>query len=182
MRTTTCSLLLSLVSVACQAQTPAVPVMAVPPAPVAEALAPALPATATPLQVVWWNYDAMRTRLAADDGSDAPRYATALASAASAAAKSDGPAQATLASLAVAAQQLAQAPPVNLGSTRLAFAEVSKHMVALMVADPSLQKGRFIFECPMAKTFQKWVQTTPQLRNPYFGSKMLDCGIPSTWS
>jgi Cu(I)/Ag(I) efflux system membrane fusion protein len=44
--------------------------------------------------------------------------------------------------------------------------------------------GLKIYQCPMAKTavpsaetnMGRWLQLTGPLRNPFFGSEMLDCG------
>ncbi len=49
-----------------------------------------------------------------------------------------------------------------------------------MVGDPSLRSGRFLFLCPMASGYKKWVQTTPTLNNPYWGKRMLTCGSQLT--
>ncbi len=51
-----------------------------------------------------------------------------------------------------------------------------RHVVALLVAEPSLQKGQYIFECPMAQGDNKWVQTNAKISNPYMEKKMLECG------
>jgi Cu(I)/Ag(I) efflux system membrane fusion protein len=49
---------------------------------------------------------------------------------------------------------------------------------------PAMAAGVKVFECPMAKSAVpsaetnqgRWVQMQLPLRNPYFGSEMLDCG------
>ena len=37
-----------------------------------------------------------------------------------------------------------------------------------------------IYRCPMAPKPGFWIQTNGPLRNPYFGSEMLDCGSEVT--
>ena len=53
--------------------------------------------------------------------------------------------------------------------------------MTMISENATMQEGRYAFECPMAKGYQKWVQTTPNLQNPYFGSEMLSCGVSIGW-
>jgi hypothetical protein len=117
------------------------------------------------------SYESIRAKLAADEGAlkDA---ATKLAGAAKEA-KQDA--------LAAAADALATMPADDLGALRKQFGEVSKELVTIVAADPALQKGHFVFKCPMAKGYQKWVQREDKLANPYMGTKMLGCGSKSEW-
>jgi Cu(I)/Ag(I) efflux system membrane fusion protein len=64
----------------------------------------------------------------------------------------------------------------NLDKARIPFGEVSKTLVMLAGADPRLAKGRHVFDCPMTKTYNKWIQSSEQMSNPYMGPKMLACG------
>ena len=102
-----------------------------------------------------------------------------------AAAAATGATKQPLTDLASAAAKLAEqmkaAPPAALDAQRAAFADMSKALITAMVADPTLQKGRFIFECPMAPAYKRWVQTHSKLQNPYWGSKMLECGEKVAW-
>jgi Cu(I)/Ag(I) efflux system membrane fusion protein len=59
---------------------------------------------------------------------------------------------------------------------------VSQYLVALSAADARLQEGWHVFECPMAKGFNKWFQREPRLENPYMGQRMPTCGSPTEWS
>jgi Cu(I)/Ag(I) efflux system membrane fusion protein len=129
-------------------------------------------------------YESLRVKLAQDDASAAPALAEKLAaSATKAAAAATGPTQQPLKDLAAAADKMKALPATDMAGIRGSFGDASKAMVALLVADPSLQTGRFLFMCPMAKGYQKWVQTDQKLRNPYYGNEMLECGeqLP-TWS
>jgi Cu(I)/Ag(I) efflux system membrane fusion protein len=67
---------------------------------------------------------------------------------------------------------------VDLKAARLAFGELSRGLVAVIAADPALQAGRFLFECPMAAGYQRWIQTSATMMNPYMGKRMLECGSP----
>lgn len=72
---------------------------------------------------------------------------------------------------------------VDLVKARLAFGEISRGVVALIAADPTLQGGRFLFSCPMAPGYQRWVQTAPRMANPYMGLRMLLCGeLVAKWA
>lgn len=120
-------------------------------------------------------YDGVHAALARDDAAGAAKSAGALATAAHGiAVAAAGPTKQPLTDLAAAAAKLAGAG--DLVAARAAFGDVSKDVVALLVADPALQTGRFLFLCPMTKGYQKWVQTTVKVENPFFGKEMPDCG------
>ncbi len=70
----------------------------------------------------------------------------------------------------------------DIEAIRLTYGELSKSLVALVSASAPLREGRFVFECPMARGYQKWIQKEPSLRNPYFGAAMLTCGDESRWA
>lgn len=76
----------------------------------------------------------------------------------------------------VLATLLAQSPGID--GVRKQFGEVSRGAVQLLTADVALRAGRWIFECPMADGYQKWVQVNDKIENPYMGSSMLECGGP----
>lgn len=59
---------------------------------------------------------------------------------------------------------------------RAAFGELSRPVVTLLTEQSTLARGRYVFKCPMAKGYQKWVQTSEKLENPYMGGRMLQCG------
>jgi hypothetical protein len=69
----------------------------------------------------------------------------------------------------------------KIDNARMTFGEVSEAMVALLSLEPVLAQGRYVFECPMTDTYKKWVQVDDQIKNPYMGSRMLGCGVTSTW-
>ena len=53
---------------------------------------------------------------------------------------------------------------------------MSRALIAVLSAEPSLQQGRHVYECPMAKGYKKWVQVSEGVSNPYMGTDMLQCG------
>jgi hypothetical protein len=69
----------------------------------------------------------------------------------------------------------------KVDDARASFGEVSEAVVALLSVEPSLAQGRYVFECPMTETYKKWVQVDDQIKNPYMGTRMLGCGMASTW-
>ncbi|MBI4509192.1 MAG: DUF3347 domain-containing protein [Deltaproteobacteria bacterium] len=69
----------------------------------------------------------------------------------------------------------------TLPDARSSFGELSRGVVALLSAEPSLAKGQHVFECGMAEGYKKWVQPSETLGNPYMGTKMQNCGTASSW-
>lgn len=64
----------------------------------------------------------------------------------------------------------------NLDEARAQFGDVSRFVLALMLADKRLQTGWHRFDCSMAQNFGGWVQRTSEIENPYMGTKMATCG------
>ncbi len=73
--------------------------------------------------------------------------------------------------LKVLAEEAAQAEDID--SMRSAFIPLSEELAKL-----DLPEGYVVAFCPMANNSQgaNWVQKDGDIRNPYFGSAMLDCG------
>jgi membrane fusion protein, copper/silver efflux system len=80
---------------------------------------------------------------------------------------------------AEAAGRLASAK--ELGEARARYGEVSRVLVGLAEADARLREGWHIFQCPMEKGFNKWVQRSATMENPFMGQRMLACGWESEW-
>ncbi len=118
------------------------------------------------------SYERIRSLLANDELKDVRQAALDLEKAATA----QG-----LTAVATAATKLAEAP-ADPDAVRVSFGVVSEAVVAVVAAQPELQKGRAIFECPMAQGYKKWVQAAGTINNPYMGQRMLGCGAPSTWT
>lgn len=127
-------------------------------------------------------YERIRAALARDDARGVPEVARALADVARRAAAGAPPAtRLPLLRLGDAADGLAGTPTSDLAAVRLAFGEVSRGVVSLIVSEPALAEGRYIFRCPMAEGYRKWVQARAELENPYMGSRMLRCGSETEW-
>ncbi|NVJ08956.1 efflux RND transporter periplasmic adaptor subunit [Myxococcus sp. AM001] len=129
------------------------------------------------------SYEAARALLAQDamDGlaARAGELRTALQQAAEATQGDDTPLTAWLQQGAEAASHLASAKDAE--AARQHFARVSEALIALASADPRLQEGWHVFECPMVDGVNQWLQREPTLENPYMGRRMLACGTPSEW-
>ncbi|WNG51762.1 efflux RND transporter periplasmic adaptor subunit [Archangium minus] len=80
---------------------------------------------------------------------------------------------------AEAAERLAETK--NLDEARARFGEVTRVLVGLAEADARLREGWHVFQCPMEKGFNKWVQRNQAMENPYMGRRMLACGVESEW-
>jgi Cu(I)/Ag(I) efflux system membrane fusion protein len=70
----------------------------------------------------------------------------------------------------------------ELPAARQHFAALSQALITVAQADPRLQEGWHVFECPMQDGFNRWFQRAPELANPYMGPQMLACGQGSAWS
>lgn len=150
------------------------------------AATPATPATpavaatvpAGPLGSLLTEAEVLRQTLA-DDRTDTlaasaaklDAEANALAAAPTKVAGSEGLAASTKALLEATSQ-----PTIEFKDVRLAYGEFQKQLVGIIAADASLQPGRYLFECPMARGYQRWVQVSPKMSNPYMGKRMLECG------
>ncbi len=63
------------------------------------------------------------------------------------------------------------AAATDLKSARTAFGQVSERAVTLAEG----QEGYYVAKCPMVK--KNWVQTSTEIKNPYYGKEMLTCGV-----
>jgi hypothetical protein len=126
------------------------------------------------------GYSSMQQTLAADKTEGLAAAAPAVAGAARLLQQSAAePSKALYAAVATEADNVA-ANAADITRARQSFGELSKAMISLLVANPELAKGRVVVECPMTKTYKKWLQTDDKVRNPYYGSTMLECGTIST--
>ncbi|WP_171439370.1 efflux RND transporter periplasmic adaptor subunit [Myxococcus xanthus] len=129
------------------------------------------------------SYEAARALLAQDAMEGLEARAGALKAAlqqAAEATQGDGtPLKAWLQQGADGASQLASAKDPE--AARQHFARVSEALIALAAADPRLQEGWHVFECPMVEGVNQWLQREPKLENPYMGRRMLACGSASEW-
>jgi hypothetical protein len=105
-----------------------------------------------------------------------------VASKADAAKDAAGKLKASLATLSDSKNVIAEATKIansaSLADIRKTFATLSTEMTAL-VRSGGLKKGILYLEyCPMANNNQGafWISSEREIRNPYFGDKMLRCG------
>jgi hypothetical protein len=74
-------------------------------------------------------------------------------------------------------------PTPALAPSRQAFQQLMRGLVDLVSANPRLQAGLVLFECPMTVGYQRWVQASPRIDNPYQGHRMRTCGSAvARWS
>lgn len=137
----------------------------------------------TSLRTAFEVYEELRAALAKDSLEGVPprgkRTSAALRAASSALEAAPAPTKARALAGADAADQLGSA--TDLEAARDAFSKLSEALVSFAAADPRLAEGRHVFECPMTRGFNKWVQVKPGLENPYMGPSMLVCGSESRW-
>lgn len=128
-------------------------------------------------------YEQIRSALAHDGLTEIATPVGDLGAAVRVARAAAGAAPATvldhLASANAAITALASAK--DLDTARLQFGELSRALQSLAVADPRLASGWHVFECPMAPGYQGWFQKSPDLENPYMGTKSPTCGGASHW-
>lgn len=83
--------------------------------------------------------------------------------------------------IAEAAARLREAPRDDAEETRRSFGEVSRHLVALVRAEPALGEGLSVHECAAAIGYRKWVQRGGEAGNPYAAAGAAPCGAASDW-
>lgn len=141
-------------------------------APVADKQAPAFVAA------IMKPYDDCRALLAADKTEGIADCAKAVSAAAkTAAGDANALAKEQLTSIATTADSLAAAGANEIEKIRLLYGDVSKSVVAMLSEIPEAAKDFHVFECPMAKGYQRWAQPEKTMANPYMGKKMLECGM-----
>lgn len=136
---------------------------------------------ADPLEATFAAYESARAQLVDDQLSAALQSARQLSQHAERAAVKGGASAGALKTLARVATAMGKAPAGDAHKVRVAFGEVSRALVALIAADPALKKRFYLFECPMAEGYKKWVQRDKKLANPYMGQSMPHCGGPGQW-
>lgn len=144
---------------------------------------PAYPTAAkAPVDEVLAAYEEARLLFVEDKAAGIDAAAQKMAAAATKAQESaPDAAKPHLAGIVEAAKALEASMKDGIEPSRKVYGDVSKHVVGLLVAFPSLAEGRSIFECPMAPGYEKWVQPNPAIANPYMGQRMLKCGGPTAW-
>lgn len=121
-----------------------------------------------PVKSVYDSYLKIQTELVKDSLKDVSENATAIAKAVRGDSMKMLPAE-----VATQADSLAQAK--DLKSAREAFKPLSESLIKYL-ADNNAGKGLYHEAyCPMAKA--SWLQSGKDIKNPYLGKEMPDCGV-----
>ena len=131
-----------------------------------------------PLGVVQTEFEAIRADLAKDSAAGLAQSLERLKPAVEALTAAKHPqAQALATGIAALTASLPKdGAAIEVKAVRVAYGELARAVVAVIAADPALQAGRFLYECPMARGYKRWVELKPRMENPYMGSRMLECG------
>ena len=136
------------------------------------------------LRTAFGAYEKLRSELAADRLAGVPASAAQLATTLRLTledrAKLPGQIPVVIEEAARIAESMAAAE--DIVAARTAFGELSRIVLLLGDADPRLAEGWHVFACPMTKTFDRWIQPTAALKNPYMGAAMPLCGSPVDWA
>nr|WP_294921712.1 DUF3347 domain-containing protein [uncultured Flavobacterium sp.] len=78
--------------------------------------------------------------------------------------------------LAVSAAAIVSAPDIE--NQRAAYSKLSNELIYLLKKAGMTQAELYVEYCPMAfdNKGAVWISSTKEVRNPYFGAKMLKCG------
>ena len=127
------------------------------------------------------TYERLRAALAQDELAELGAIVSTLQQTASSAAETGSAAAVEHLRAAASAAEAMASSVDDPSAARKAFGEVSRAVVALLTADPELARGKYLFECPMATGYKKWVQTSEEISNPYMGKAMPACGAAAEW-
>jgi len=125
------------------------------------------PALMEPVKSVLNHYLTIQTNLATDTLQGVAEQATAIAGAV----KAD-PMKMLSPDVAKQAETLAQAK--DLKAAREAFKPLSASLIKYLADKKAGKGGYHEVYCPMANA--SWLQLGKDVRNPYYGKAMLDCG------
>jgi hypothetical protein len=120
-----------------------------------------------PVKEVYEHYIAIQKSLASDSMKGVDEHANAIAATTSSADNKGLPQD-------TAKQAEAVAKSKDIKVARQAFKPLSASLVKYLAQNKA---GKGVYHeayCPMAKA--SWLQTEKEVRNPYYGKSMLDCG------
>jgi Cu(I)/Ag(I) efflux system membrane fusion protein len=136
---------------------------------------PAAAPAGTPAQKLVSAYIGLQQKLAADDTKSAKAAFGQLKAAADA---KDLQGDAAL-KQRISAAAAAGAAAKDIAAARAAFVKASDGMLDWLKAEGNpLATNVKVAHCPMAQDGKgaRWLQTESKIKNPYFGSEMLECG------
>lgn len=81
------------------------------------------------------------------------------------------------------ADRLGQLGEGDLEAARAVYRDMSHALLDYLDAHTDARTGLYLMYCPMTFGNQGayWVARTPEIRNPYEGSRMLACGAKLAW-
>ena len=138
----------------------------------------------TALEDVLTAYEEVRGRLALDQLEEALSSASDLAASLRSASGFRQTLPDRLAALLDEATRAAEslAESADIAAARRAFGEVSRLLIPLVAVEGRLSRDRHVFACPMVKDgFNKWMQSSSELENPFMGQAMPGCGEEADW-
>ncbi|HYK75977.1 MAG TPA: DUF3347 domain-containing protein [Daejeonella sp.] len=117
---------------------------------------------------VFSSYNALKDALVASNADEAQKEASELATALSKVSGSENPTK--------IAHRIASS--IDLAQQRADFTNLSDEVIALMKKAQVSQGTIFIQYCPMANAGKGgyWMAADSEVRNPYYGDEMLNCG------
>jgi hypothetical protein len=120
------------------------------------------------LNAVYQHYIHLTTALTKGDVAEAKIAANAMEAGAKDVAGAQG--------IAAAATKITAAS--NIETQRAAYSGMSKDIAALIKKEGLSGGELYVAFCPMAFNDKgaSWISTSKEIRNPYFGEKMLGCG------
>ncbi len=120
------------------------------------------------LNAVYQHYVHLTTALTNGDAAEARIAANAIEAGVKDVSGASG--------IATAASKVTAATDIEI--QRTAYYDMSKDMAALIKKEGISSGELYVAHCPMAFNDKgaSWISTSKEIRNPYFGEKMLGCG------
>jgi hypothetical protein len=120
------------------------------------------------LNAVYQHYIHLTTALTNSDAAEAKIASNAIEAGAK---ELDGGS-----SIAISAAKITAAPDID--AQRTAYSKLSNDMITLVKKSGVSNGVLYVDFCPMALNDKgaSWLSTSKEIRNPYFGEKMMECG------
>ena len=124
------------------------------------------------------SYLRMKNALVASDASQTAQYAKASMEALDKADVSQQQQEGKIHLVQIREKLEAISATENLEAQREYFVSLNEHMVAVAESLSSLENTLYVQRCPMANNNKGavWLSTEKEIRNPYYGDKMMSCG------
>ncbi|WP_445385383.1 efflux RND transporter periplasmic adaptor subunit [Robiginitalea sp. IMCC44478] len=124
------------------------------------------------------SYLRMKNALVASDANQTAQYAKASMEALNKADVSEQQQKGKIHLAQIREKLEAISATENLEAQREHFVSLNEHMVAVAESLSSLENTLYVQRCPMANNNKGavWLSTEKEIRNPYYGDKMMSCG------